>query len=174
MGMLQIILAFPNRERPCKVAASLPTGLALIMPHSCVLRKPLPAPESACGSRDARLALRNHSPSPAWPASTGPSARGARILLAKIRQIRTIPELRFDMATGAAEEMRVAPESDDILTIDGLAEYLKISKSTLYKLAKEGKLPGQKVGKRWRFHREAVDRWLQNDLARGDPRAPNT
>lgn len=49
----------------------------------------------------------------------------------------------------------------DVLTIDDLAEYLKIAKSTLYKLAQEGKLPGQKVGKHWRFHRDAVDEWLK-------------
>jgi excisionase family DNA binding protein len=47
-----------------------------------------------------------------------------------------------------------------VLTIDDLAEYLKISKSTLYKLAQEGAVPGQKVGRHWRFHREAVDQWL--------------
>jgi excisionase family DNA binding protein len=49
-----------------------------------------------------------------------------------------------------------------VLTIDDLAEYLKISKSTLYKLAQEGALPGQKVGRHWRFHREAVDQWLSH------------
>ena len=47
-----------------------------------------------------------------------------------------------------------------ILTVDELAEYLKIPKSTLYKLAQEGKVPGQKVGRHWRFRKEAVDRWL--------------
>lgn len=51
-------------------------------------------------------------------------------------------------------------ESSDIMTMDELAEYLKISKSTLYKLTQEGKLPGQKVGKRWRFHKGVVDQWL--------------
>ena len=51
--------------------------------------------------------------------------------------------------------------SDDILTIDTLAEYLKISKSTLYKLVQNGRLPGQKVGKRWRFHKGAIDDWLR-------------
>ena len=50
---------------------------------------------------------------------------------------------------------------DDIMTMDELAEYLKISKSTLYKLAQENKLPGQKIGKRWRFHRDSVDEWLK-------------
>lgn len=49
-----------------------------------------------------------------------------------------------------------------VLTIDELATYLKIAKSTLYKLAQEGKLPGQKVGRHWRFHRNSIDAWLQN------------
>lgn len=55
----------------------------------------------------------------------------------------------------------MAAESDDVLTIDTLAEYLKISKSTLYKLVQDGRLPGQKVGKRWRFHKSAIDDWLR-------------
>jgi len=50
---------------------------------------------------------------------------------------------------------------DDIMTMDELAEYLKISKSTLYKLATDKKLPGQKIGKRWRFHKDAIDEWLR-------------
>jgi excisionase family DNA binding protein len=51
-------------------------------------------------------------------------------------------------------------KSAPILTIEELAEYLKVSKSTLYKLAQEGKVPGQKVGRHWRFRRGAVDLWL--------------
>ncbi|MDZ7816994.1 MAG: helix-turn-helix domain-containing protein [Planctomycetota bacterium] len=50
------------------------------------------------------------------------------------------------------------------MTMDELAEYLKISKSTLYKLAKDNKLPGQKIGKRWRFHKDAVDEWVKHGL----------
>ena len=46
------------------------------------------------------------------------------------------------------------------MTIEQLAVYLKISSSTLYKLAQDSKLPGQKVGKRWRFHKQAIDQWL--------------
>lgn len=51
-------------------------------------------------------------------------------------------------------------EADSVLTIDDLAGYLKIPKSTLYKLAQAGKVPGQKVGRHWRFRKEAIDRWL--------------
>ena len=67
--------------------------------------------------------------------------------------------------------MFMALPSDDILTIDDLAAYLKISKSTLYKLVQAGKLPGQKVGKRLRFHKAVVDEWLGNS-ANGTPPPP--
>ena len=56
----------------------------------------------------------------------------------------------------------MAAMRDDIMTMDELAAYLKTSKSTLYKLATDNKLPGQKIGKRWRFHKDAVDQWLKH------------
>ena len=54
---------------------------------------------------------------------------------------------------------------DNVFTIGELAAYLKISKSTLYKLAQEGSLPGVKVGRHWRFHKDAVDAWLKQKPA---------
>lgn len=51
-------------------------------------------------------------------------------------------------------------DSIKVMTIEELSDYLKIPKSTLYKLAQEGKLPGQKVGRHWRFRKERIDRWL--------------
>jgi excisionase family DNA binding protein len=52
-------------------------------------------------------------------------------------------------------------DTDIILTIDDLANYLKIPKSTLNKLVQQCKIPGQKIGRHWRFSKEAIDRWLQ-------------
>ena len=54
----------------------------------------------------------------------------------------------------------MAGKSYEIITMDKLAEHLKTSKSTLYKLAQQSKLPGQKMGKCWRFHKKVIDRWL--------------
>lgn len=51
----------------------------------------------------------------------------------------------------------------DILTVDELASYLKVPKSTVYKLAQEGRVPAQKVGKHWRFSKEAIDGWLKTE-----------
>ena len=50
--------------------------------------------------------------------------------------------------------------NNSVMTIDELSVYLKIPKSTLYKLAQEGRLPGHKVGRHWRFRKETIDRWL--------------
>jgi len=52
-----------------------------------------------------------------------------------------------------------------VLTIEELSAYLKIPKSTLYKLVREGKMPSQKVGRHWRFRKEAIDRWLDETRA---------
>ncbi len=54
-----------------------------------------------------------------------------------------------------------------VLTVAEAAEYLRIPKSSLYKLAQEGKVPCQKVGKHWRFHRGAIDQWLIRGEAKG-------
>ena len=56
----------------------------------------------------------------------------------------------------------------DVLTIEELAIYLKIPKSTLYKLAREGKIPSHKIGRRWRFWKGAIERWLERER-KSDP-----
>jgi excisionase family DNA binding protein len=52
-------------------------------------------------------------------------------------------------------------EPGDVLTIEELAAYLKIPKSTLYKLVRERKIPSQKIGRHWRFRKGAIDNWLE-------------
>lgn len=49
---------------------------------------------------------------------------------------------------------------NEVMTVDELAAYLKIPKSTLYKLVREGQIPSQKVGRHLRFRKETIDRWL--------------
>jgi excisionase family DNA binding protein len=58
-------------------------------------------------------------------------------------------------------------DENKVFTIVELAGYLKVPKSTLYKLVRSGSVPCLKVGKHWRFHKDAIDAWLkrsdQND-----------
>lgn len=59
------------------------------------------------------------------------------------------------------EVFPVYEKPGDVLTIEELSIYLKIPKSTLYKIVREGKIPSQKVGRHWRFLKVAIDRWLE-------------
>ena len=53
---------------------------------------------------------------------------------------------------------------NDILTIDEAAELLRIPRSSVYKLAQEGKIPAQKVGRHWRFYRPKLVKWIAGEL----------
>lgn len=52
------------------------------------------------------------------------------------------------------------PDTATMMTIDEVADYLRIHKSTIYRLARDGVLPGCKVGSQWRFKKESIDRWV--------------
>jgi excisionase family DNA binding protein len=46
-----------------------------------------------------------------------------------------------------------------VLTVSELSEYLRVHRSTIYRLLKKGQLPGFKIGSDWRFNVEAIDEW---------------
>jgi len=49
-----------------------------------------------------------------------------------------------------------------ILTTKELARYLKLTEVTIYKYANEGKIPGFKIGSRWRFDKDQIDDLLKS------------
>ena len=51
--------------------------------------------------------------------------------------------------------------TDEILTLKEVAQYLKLAEKTAYRLAAEGKLPGFKVGGSWRFKKEDIEHWIE-------------
>jgi len=46
------------------------------------------------------------------------------------------------------------------LTLDEIANYLKVSRETIYKMVQKNQIPASKLGNQWRFNKEAVDLWL--------------
>ena len=48
------------------------------------------------------------------------------------------------------------------MTLQEVAEYLQLSKDIIYRLAQSGRIPASKVGSRWRFRRERIDRWMED------------
>ena len=62
------------------------------------------------------------------------------------------------------------PENDKkstLMTIEEAAQYLRFHPSTVYRLARLGKLPAVKVGKQWRLDRETLERWLRSNTTDG-------
>jgi excisionase family DNA binding protein len=51
-------------------------------------------------------------------------------------------------------------EQPKVMTVGEVAKYLRIPRGSVYKLAQEGRIPCQKVGRHWRFHKAALDAWL--------------
>ena len=62
----------------------------------------------------------------------------------------------------SSNERRLAP--NEILTIDEVAEYLRLTPQTIYKWAQERRIPAVKLGKEWRFRRSVIDKWFDDQL----------
>ena len=51
-------------------------------------------------------------------------------------------------------------DNEQIMTISEVSKYLKLARSTVYRHARNGNLPGRKIGGAWRFSRRSLDEWL--------------
>lgn len=58
-------------------------------------------------------------------------------------------------------------KDDQIMTINDVAEYLKISEVTTYKLVQDGKIPAFKIGRHWRVKRDDLSEFIEK-LKRGE------
>ena len=51
--------------------------------------------------------------------------------------------------------------------ISDVAQFLKIPKSTVYKLCQNNRLPAAKIGRHWRFDRNVVEEWFRKQSSLG-------
>jgi excisionase family DNA binding protein len=49
---------------------------------------------------------------------------------------------------------------DLMMTVEELAVYLKMKTVTIYKHAQAGSIPAFKVGSKWRFKKDTIDKWI--------------
>jgi len=49
----------------------------------------------------------------------------------------------------------------EVMTLREASQYLGISPDTLYKYLSENKIPAFKLGNRWRFKKDLLDRWME-------------
>lgn len=54
---------------------------------------------------------------------------------------------------------------DTILTIEEVAQYLRVSDRTVYDWAQRGEIPAGKIGTVWRFKKSEVEKWVNERLS---------
>ncbi|MCL2196153.1 MAG: PTS sugar transporter subunit IIA [Treponema sp.] len=56
---------------------------------------------------------------------------------------------------------------DDILTLEEVAKYLRVSERTVYDCAQKGEIPAGKIRTAWRFKKSEIDKWVDEKLSSG-------
>ena len=70
-------------------------------------------------------------------------------------------------STVTAGTMATRSPTTDILMIKDVAEYLKVTERTIYRLAAAKKIPAFKVGGSWRFSRADIEAWIKQQSTAG-------
>lgn len=51
-------------------------------------------------------------------------------------------------------------KDNELLTSPEASQFLRVSKTTLYKLAQNGEIPAHKIGREWRFAKNMLLEWI--------------
>ena len=58
-------------------------------------------------------------------------------------------------------------ESREVMNIRQASQYLGVSPDTLYRYVCEGEIPAFKLGNRWKFKKNILDRWMEKKMTQG-------
>jgi excisionase family DNA binding protein len=51
----------------------------------------------------------------------------------------------------------------EYMTLEEVADYLRVTRKTIYRLLEKGGIPSWKVGRQWRFDKDSIDTWLRQN-----------
>lgn len=71
--------------------------------------------------------------------------------------------------THLAKTMPSSPADNAIMTIGEVADYLKVTERTIYRLAGAKQIPAFKVGGSWRFSKADIDGWIKSQSSTDSP-----
>ncbi len=57
----------------------------------------------------------------------------------------------------------LTPDMSSLMTVAEVAEHLRVTKKTIYRLLKDKAIPATKVGQQWRFDHALIDQWLKQN-----------
>ena len=70
--------------------------------------------------------------------------------------------------TNLAKTMPSSTADNSIMTIGEVADYLKVTERTIYRLAGAKQIPAFKVGGSWRFSKMDIDGWIKQQSSTAD------
>jgi excisionase family DNA binding protein len=56
--------------------------------------------------------------------------------------------------------------TQQLMTVEEVAKYLQLNPQTVSRMAQRGELPAAKIGRHWRFRRETLDKFLDEEAAK--------
>lgn len=59
---------------------------------------------------------------------------------------------------------QLRPKQTQIMTLREVAQYLGLHYLTIYRLIQERKIPAARLGGRWRFKKDILDRWIEKEM----------
>lgn len=62
------------------------------------------------------------------------------------------------------------PSPREVMNVKEASDYLGISPDTLYRYVYQDKIPAFKLGNRWKFKKNILDRWIERKISRGKNR----
>jgi excisionase family DNA binding protein len=54
------------------------------------------------------------------------------------------------------------PRSRTVMTLQEIADYLRVTRSTIHRLLKRNEIPAFKIGRHWRFNVEVIENWCES------------
>ena len=61
--------------------------------------------------------------------------------------------------------------SRPMMTLQEVADYLRVTRSTIHRLLKRNQIPGFRIGRHWRFNVEEIDKRCSSRVSTKDPKA---
>ncbi len=94
--------------------------------------------------------------------------------LDRIKVLQDVSRLGEALADNLIESVKRNTDrtNDDVMTLQGLAIFLKLNKKTIEPLVRAGTIPGFKIGASWRFLRSDIIAWMKK-LSKENPNADN-
>ena len=75
--------------------------------------------------------------------------------------------LRCNGLTNLDVTMPTSNDEGEILTLKQVADFLKVTERTIYRLAAAKKIPAFRVGGTWRFSKAEINQWIQRQSEGG-------